>query len=224
LVCYHESVASTNDNRGRRFFVALLIGGLIGGLVGLSIKFGLLGTSGGGARGLGEDVGDGVPAAIREGIAWQYARAYQEGNWPRVIELTLWMEERLDYVAQSGTPEDVAAERENLAAQLGTRTIAENRLNDEGVDDQYLFTPGSRLDFLSEDGGGDGLEAPVARRTWFKVTYPARDKALLDREGVPIRSVHAGISVSREGRVLKAGVIGNLDIDWNSIQYDWPAP
>lgn len=156
-------------------------------------------------------------------MAWQYARAYQEGRWGRVLELTLWARERLALVAAREGPEALARERDTLMAAFGTRTLIENQLRDTGVEDQYVFTPGARLAFESVDDGRDDLARPVARRTWFTVTYPGREQALLDSENVPIHSLRAGVNVSHDGYVLKANVVGNLDIDWTSIRYDWPS-
>lgn len=126
-------------------------------------------------------------------------------------------------MARTGTPEDVAQERERLIAQVSTRRITDNQLRDGGAEDQYFFTPGAQLDFILDDNGRDDLAAEVARRTWFNVIFPNREKALLDREGIPIHSIYVGVNVSLNGYVLKAGVIGNLDIDWDSIKYDWPS-
>lgn len=214
------------NSRPRRFLMALFAGAILGAVVGSVIKYGLAGgfasvpstrveqeASGGGG-----DVEHGD-----ESIAWQYVLAYQEGNWSRVVELTVWMNDRLAFVAQSGTPADVDAARDGIIEQISTHAMSENYLRDEGVDDQYLFTPGTRLEYIGEDGGSDTLEAPIARRTWFRVIYPTREKALLDKEGIPIRSVNAGVNVSSDGRVLKAGVVGNMNIDWDSIRYDWPS-
>ena len=163
-----------------------------------------------------------VASVIKEGAAWQYARACQEGNWAQVLDLTLWVDDRLKFVGVSGTTEDVAEERARLIDQISTRDIEENQLGDLGVEDQYVFTPGARIDFVMDDEGRGDLELAVARRTWINVIYPSRPKALLDLEGLPIHSLTVGINVSLDGRVLKAGVIGNLDIDWDSIRYDWP--
>lgn len=162
-----------------------------------------------------------VPEVVRDSVAWRYAKAYQDGNWSQVLELTLWMEDRLAFVARSDGADAVAQERENLIAQVSERRIADNHLRDVGVDDQYIFIPGARIEYVRDDAGRDDLEAAVARRTWFRVTYPAREKALLDKEGLPIRSVLVGVNVSLDGRVLKAEVVGNLDIDWDTITYDW---
>jgi len=225
-VCYHEIVAELRKNRQQRFLIALLIGALLGLIVGVAIKRALP---------IGEPSEDPslvdwaedsteesvIPDVVRDSVAWQYAEAYQNGNWSRVIELTLWMEDRLAFVARSEGADAVVVERDNLVAQVSERHIADNHLRDAGVDDQYIFVPGARIEYVRDDAGRDDLEAAVARRTWFRVTFPAREKALLDKEGLPIRSVLVGVNVSLDGRVLKAEVVGNLDIDWDTITYDW---
>lgn len=92
------------------------------------------------------------------------------------------------------------------------------------MEDPYVFSPGAKIDYDTIDAGRDDLDGKVARRTWLVVTYPSKDKALLDSDGVPIHSLRVGINVSTDGYVLKGNVIGNLDIDWESIMYDWPLP
>jgi hypothetical protein len=217
-------VAFTGENRGQRFFYALLIGGLAGAVVGLCIKLILNPESGGGGETKGKPTTEDteVASVVRDSVAWQYANAYQEGDWARVVDLTLWMDERMAFVAERGTVAEVAEEREALIEDISCRSIDDNNLRDAGVADQYIFIPGARLEYVTDDEGRSDLAAEVARRTWFNVVYPSREKALLDREGLPIRSLYAGVNVSVAGRVLKAGVIGNLDIDWDSIKYDWP--
>lgn len=204
----------------------MIIGGLAGAVVSVIIKAQLPRQEAPGPDAASvEDAppDQAAPEVVRESVAWQYARAYQEGNWTRVVALTLWMQDRLSFVATSEGQEKVPAARDALIAQVSTRGIADNYLRDTGVEDQYVFTPGSRLVYMTVDEGRDDLAAAVASRTWFKVTFPARSKALLDREGIPIRSVRVGVNVSAGGLVLKAGVVGNLDIDWDSIAYDWPS-
>lgn len=216
----------SGENRPRRFLIALVVGCLLGAVVGLAIKGTLYGKAGSDAsiRRANAAAGEGTEAAMeQDGVAWQYAHAYQDGNWTRVVELTYWIKDRLAFVARTGTPEDVAQERDRLVAQVSTRRITDNQLRDGGAEDQYFFTPGAQLNYILDDSGRDDLAAEVARRTWFNVVFPNREKALLDREGIPIHSIYVGVNVSLDGYVLKAGVIGNLDIDWDSIKYDWPS-
>jgi len=160
--------------------------------------------------------------SIEGGAAWQYAVACRDGDWERVLSSTLWIRDRLDFVQQANGSAAIAAEKDRLIADLGARTMADNRLTEEGVEDQYVFSPGAEIEYESVDAGREGLDAPAARRTWLRVTYPLREKSLLDGDGLPIRSLRVGINVSHDGYVLKGNVIGNLDIDWESIMYDWP--
>lgn len=216
--------------RTKRFVTALIVGAVLGIVAGLVIRNRIAST------GVAETPGDGLdsakvpaaveaplsPEAIESGVAWQYAMACRDGNWVRAVELTFWMQERLGLVLKNGGPDAVPADRDRLMADLGTRTVADNHLADEGVEDPYVFSPGAEIAYDSTDAGREGLDGPVARRTWLRVQYPVREKALLDREGAPIRSLRVGVNVSGEGFVLKGNVIGNLDIDWESINYDWP--
>lgn len=215
-------MAEAHKNRFRRFLTALVVGGCVGAIIGTFIKTGGAGGLFSGVLTLGDEAGQ--AESIEQSVAWQYATAYQEGDWDRVLALTLWAQDRIRHVAESEGEDAALAVRDALKAVFGTRTLADNYLRDTGVEDQYIFTPGARITFLSEDEGRDDLERPAARRTWIKVTYPARDRALLDAESIPVRSLRAGVNVSKDGYVLKANIVGNLEIDWASITYDWPQP
>lgn len=215
---------ANSDKKGLpRFLIAVVIGGMLGAVVGVVVKFTILPRAGSSGS-ISDSATEGVVAqVVQDSVSWKYARAYQEGQWTFVIDSTLWMKERLEFVARSGDPESVDEERNLLIVQVSTRRISDNHLAQVGVDDQYVFTPGATLNFVVDDEGRDDLAAPVARRTWLNVNYPVREKALLDHEGFPIRSVNVGVNISEQGDVLKAGVVGNLDIDWDSIKYDWPS-
>ena len=214
----------------KRFVAALIVGAVVGIMVGTAIRHRIVGLEVDAVPNAGAAALDGSPVdeaplsteSIESGVAWQYALACRDGNWVRVVGLTCWMQDRLAHVLKNDGPNAVPLDRDRLVADLGTRTVADNRLADEGVEDPYIFSPGAKIAYDSVDAGRESLDAPVARRTWLRVEYPVREKAPLDREGVPIRSLRVGINVSSEGFVLKGNVIGNLDIDWESIKYDWP--
>lgn len=209
----------------RRFLIALAIGGMMGAVVGSFLKAGGLSLAFPGSSVDMEGAADGADSGtIENSVAWHYVRACQEGDWARVMAFTPWVQERLQYVQETEGAEAVERERDALMATFGARTLDENYLKDTGVEDQYVFTPGARVTFSAVDTGRADLEKPVARRTWFLVEFPAREKALLDGDSIPIRSLRAGVNVSHDGFVLKASIIGNLDIDWASIRYDWPSP
>ena len=223
MLWYHKNVANSQKKGLPHFLIAVLIGGMAGAVVGVTVKFLISPRASSHDSVLGSSTEGAVAQAVQDSAVWKYARACQEGQWAYVVDSTLWMQERLEFVARSGGPESVDEERKLLIEQVSTRSIADNHLAKVGVEDQYVFTPGAVLEFVADDEGRDDLVAPVARRTWLNVTYPLREKALLDRQGFPIRSLYVGVNVSEQGHVLKAGVVGNLDVDWDSINYDWPS-
>jgi hypothetical protein len=158
----------------------------------------------------------GNPAAL------YYARAYQQGAWDDIIAMTCWMQQRLLRVhVQSGNAAAREEERGRLRNRLREWRVEENRLRPEGVEDQYVFTRQAVLEPAGVDAGHLYLEQPAEDRTWIRVTYPTRDQALRNDTGSPIRSLRVGVNVSPDGFVLKANVIGNLDIDRESIWCDW---
>lgn len=155
-------------------------------------------------------------------LALRYARACQSGDCDEIIGLTGWMRDRLRRSALE-TPGDEAQEavRDELRARLQERTVEGNRLRPEGVEDMYVFAPGTQVEFVASDRGREDLSEVVRERVWLRVTYPAPDRALRDETGRPIRSIIVGVNVSAEGYIVKAGVLGNLDVDRDSISYAW---
>jgi hypothetical protein len=152
----------------------------------------------------------------------RYVNAYQSGNCDEVIGLTEWMNRRLEKAAlEKSGDEAVEALRQELQSRIVERPVEGNRLGSEGVEDAYVFAPGTEVRFVSSDKGHEELSQPVRERVWVRVTYPAQETALRDESGKPIRSITVGINVSSDGFVVKAGVVGNLDIDRKSISYEW---
>jgi hypothetical protein len=174
--------------------------------------------------GADKDVGEPVrpvDSRVRE-TAMRYAEALRAGDCDEVIALTAWMQDRLREAAEAPagepTPEEV---EEDLCATLQNRSVEGNRLRPEGVEDRYVFAPGVELEPLAEDEGRNDLSRPVLGRLWIRVTYPAPDRALCDAAGRPIRSLEAGIHVTPEGCVAKAGVLGNAEVAPQSVSYGW---
>jgi len=156
-------------------------------------------------------------APLANPVALEYAAAYQQGRWDDVIRLTCWMQDRL---AQAG-PQDRTAAATALRERSSDRPLEGNQLRKEGVEDRYVFAPGTTVEPIGMDQGRENLARPVKDRTWVRVSYAARASALRDEDGLPIRSLVVGINVSEDGLVLKANVVGNLDIDADSIQTYW---
>lgn len=154
--------------------------------------------------------------------ALEYAQSVKNGDCDQVVALTWWMQERLQWISlQAESPEKLKRVRHEMCSTLQDRTDQDNRLSVHGVADQYILVPGVRVEAVDVDSGRSDLAKPVANRTWIRVEFPMESQALRDLEGRPLRSLRAGINVSTDGYVLKAGVIGNLDIDWDSFNYAW---
>ena len=153
------------------------------------------------------------------GLAMRYALAVQNGNAEEVLRLVAWMNERLRRTDPSKRDSVTA----DLERRMLDRSAEGNQMRPEGVCDQYVFAPGATLETLEEDEGRSDLSEPVAKRVWIRVTYPSPHRALLNSEGMPIHSLEVGVNISTEGLVLKAGVLGNVDIDEDSLLMEWPS-
>ncbi len=164
------------------------------------------------------------PSPSEDSAALAYARAFQQGDCERIIEMTQWMHDRLDYVRRTdGEPQALEEARAALCAQIQDRRPERNLLTLEGVEDQYVFSPGAELIFVGGAEGRKELDESAASIGWIQVVYPDTAHALYDAAGNAIRSITAGVHFSRSGKVIKAGVRGNAEIDWDSISYDWPS-
>jgi len=158
-----------------------------------------------------------------DGIALRYAAAVQEGNDAEVIRMTWWMTERLERVRMATDNEEAwETAYQGLCKQIGEWSVEGSQIRPEGIEDQYIFVPGATFEVAGVDAGRTNLAKEVGERTWIRVTYPVRSRAPRDRAGEAIRRLTVGVNVSRDGYVLKSGVIGNLDIEWESFSYDWP--
>jgi hypothetical protein len=161
----------------------------------------------------------------RQLIAWaeEYVNAVQRGDCNFVIAATIWMQDRLEYVRSHAA--DPAAEeraaREALCADI--RNLPKDRrvITDGGAEDPALLTGLSRVDFVSVDPGREDLESPVAGRVWLRVRYPSAGEAPVDEIGRPIRTIRVGLTLTPDGHVVKAGVVGNMELDDESSVVYW---
>jgi hypothetical protein len=166
----------------------------------------------------------GRPHAAEAEVALRYVRAVADSDAETVIDLTQWMQERLQRVrAGAGDSGAAAAARVRLVRSIQERRTERNHLRPEGMEDTYVFAPGADFEVVDDDEGPKGLARPVARRVWVRVRYPRAADAPHDAAGRPISELVAGVSVSDGGRVLKASIVGNAEIDRESIRHDWPA-
>lgn len=146
-------------------------------------------------------------------MAVAYVQAVQQGQWDYVIDHTGWMQDRLARVSlEKGSPEAINQAREELRARLRDRSAKKACLQREGLEDQYVFMPGAVIRCIGCDTGRQGLDRPVAARVWFEVQYPGETRAPVDEEGRPVPFLEAGVNLSEDGLVLKAGIAGNVEL------------
>ena len=154
--------------------------------------------------------------------AFLYGKAIKEGQCDEVVAMTRWMRERLDYAAMtSGDPSAREKAKKELCEKLQSRPPEGNQLGPQGIDDKYVFSPGAKIEIVALDEGRTGLASAVKTRAWLRVTYPHKRNALRDRVGNAVRSLLVGVNISEDGYVLKAGIQGNLDIEMQSLSYNW---
>ncbi len=206
-----------------RFLAAMTLGAVAGVAVGGGLR--LFVRQDASQTAMPEIRAEGVLAREQEpaGLAVAYARAYQEGNWTWVMDHTLWIRERLDRVRrEGGGAEAVSHERMELSRALGDRSVENNQLRPwEGLDDQYVFAPGAKIEVTGVDEGRQDLAEPALRRTWFRVSFPERQSAPRGENSLPVRRLVAGVNETPDGYILKAGLIGNTEIDFETVSYLW---
>ena len=155
-------------------------------------------------------------------LAERYVTAIKAGNCEDVIALTLWMQERLRSAPESD-PDAKKRIRDELCASILDRTPENNNLGPLGVEDRYILSTLSNTEVVGLDEGRDDLSRPARKRVWFKVAYPSKSVAVKDEDGNALASLIVGVNVSTDGYVLKSGVRGNVDIDFDTFSYAWPS-
>ena len=165
-----------------------------------------------------------VPLSVRlaDHPAVRYALAMQENDCDTVIATSLWMTERLHFVRRNGGGEgDVQLARQELCRRLADRRLENAQWGATGVEDRYVFMPGSSIEVLAVEDGRADLERDAKECVVFRVSYPAPERSLRDANGQPVRTLEVRVWVSREGYVLKASVHGDAEVDSSSFAYDW---
>lgn len=167
--------------------------------------------------------GDGEALRSAGAPALRYATAWQQGNCDEIIATTWWMQERLLHVRKlTGDEEAVNIATNELCERIQQRLPEGNQLVTEGIYDQYLFSSDATCEVIRASTGRDDLAKPTKTAVWLRITYSTRQRAPRDRRGNPIRSLDAAINYAHDGYILKAGILGNAEIDWDSISLRWP--
>jgi hypothetical protein len=158
-------------------------------------------------------------------VAWsdEYVQAVQRRDCEQVIATTLWMQDRLEYVREHAAQPAVELEAAREALCEDLRHVPEGRdvLSDAGADDAALFRPTADVELVAIDPGRQDLESPAAGRVWLRIHYPSPGDALAGADGRRIKTARVGLTFSPEGRVIKAGVLGNAELDTESEPVYW---
>lgn len=170
-----------------------------------------------------------VERPIPGGVALRYAEAYQENRCEDIIRLTSWMSDRLRRVSlEDPDPKALDKAREKLCEKILARPFEDNVLRQEGIEDQFVFAPGAIIDVVGKDAGRSDLGVSVHERIWLRVTYSRRETAPLatvnanSSDMKPVRAWTVGVNVGSQGTVLKASVLGNVEVKRETISFDWP--
>lgn len=149
-----------------------------------------------------------------------YAELMRTGQYQQALLKVAWVEDRLARVrAERG---DAAAENDALAGLVADMARVDRSnavLRNEGIEDQYVFASRAQVEVAGADAGRGGLERKTAGRAWLRVTYPEPGLAPRDEGGRAIRSLTVGLNMSDDQKVLKAEIVGNLEIDRFSIRF-----
>ncbi len=206
-------------SRQHSLFFAVVAGACVGVVMGLALRYYLRERVNVGSA---EAPAPAVDSIRVTDVAMRYARAVQQGDWERALESLEWVQQRLERVKAEEGEEGALRAKQEISAAVSRRVDGENVLRYEGVEDAYIFQPQARFEVVGVDAGdGSEFEAPVLGRAWLRVHYAQRTTALRDADGLPIASLVVGLTVSVHDRVMKGGIIGNCEIDWDSISYQW---
>jgi hypothetical protein len=158
--------------------------------------------------------------ALTDHPALHYAEAVQAGDCATVVRLTWWMVEYLENArARDDALDAVDRARQRLCDAIEAPGEGPQRLVAEGIEDVHLFVPGAEIEPLALEPGSNDLAKPAIECLRLRLSYPQGVAAPRDDEGRRIDSIVVGIHLSEDGYVLKAGIIGNVELDWSSIAY-----
>jgi hypothetical protein len=156
----------------------------------------------------------------QQAVVTAYIEAVQEADCETVAAMTQWIRERLDYVGTTtGEPSAVEHAKDKLCDELQERPVEGNLVGPEGIEDKYVFPPGAEVTVVGRDTGRRDLQSPVAYRAWMRVGYPVDRYAPRDEAGRPIRAMTVGLTIAPDGAVVKAGILGNVEVAYDSYEF-----
>lgn len=150
-----------------------------------------------------------------------YIRAYQNGNYEQIIQQTLWIQDRIQFLREieNKNDDEIQQEIKRIVEQLKEKDINENFLTPNGVDDKYLFSSDSTIKVIDIQKNNTEEEDPrIKEKYYLKIEYHKPSTALRNEKQIPIQSLIAVISITENGKVVKTNIKGNAQIIANSIK------
>lgn len=155
--------------------------------------------------------------ATQESLVRRYITAYQTQDCVEISASTEWVQERLAPLLQD-EPAQFKAAQKKLCDELLHRKSGENQVEMLGIRDLYLMPTTVTYNVVGADPGRQDLVLPVLERVWIAFEYPNQATAPRSPSGKTISSLRAGINISTDSTILKGSVIGNWEIDRESIR------
>lgn len=149
-----------------------------------------------------------------------YATAVRDDDCATALPMVAWMTDRLDWTAKQGLAVDGV--RAELCGRITGVMGGPATVRNEGIDDAAVLVPSAQIEFVRVDGGLSDLGDLVSHRTWLRITYPDPHDAPRNRNGRPLKSLLAGVNIAQNGQVLKAAIIGNLELRPQAVWSEWP--
>jgi hypothetical protein len=149
-----------------------------------------------------------------------YIKAIQERDCEYIVRVTWWMQERLrNELANGASQTELESTQQEMCNSLFQPEKSEYFLSLEGLVDGALFPQGVEWKILGADAGIKTLSKPVLERIWVELTYSGVPNGPKTSQGVPLKSIIAGINISKDEYVLKGDIRGNWNIDQESLLY-----
>jgi hypothetical protein len=149
-----------------------------------------------------------------------YIKALQTRDCEYIIRVTWWMQERLRNELAKGTSQkDLDSIKLDMCNSMFQLENSDYLLSLEGLVDGALFPQGVEWKVLGADAGINTLSKPVLERIWVELTYSGVPNGPKTNGGIPLKSIVAGVNISKDQYILKGDIRGNWNIDQESLLF-----
>jgi len=149
-----------------------------------------------------------------------YIEAIQTRDCDYILRVTWWMQERLrNAQADDRSRTDLDRIKQEMCDSMFQLEKNDYSLSLVGLVDGALFPQGVEWKILGADAGIDSLAKPVLERIWIELTYSGVPNGPKTSQGIPLKSMIAGINISEDQYILKGDIRGNWNIDQKSLLY-----